>query len=88
MARNGRKLTAGDLQVVNRAGKLKQVTIALTGDRVFAFHDGTTDAAPVIYKVDMNTDVNHKDLELQFATGLFVDLLVAGTVGEINILYE
>ncbi len=86
MTRNAHKLVGTEAEVVGRSGKLQHVYIALSGDRVWLLRE-TDVSGNVLYKVDCGEPTPHTDLGLGFKGALFADV-VAGTTGEINVLYE
>tara|TARA_R110002126_G_scaffold51869_2_gene141650 strand:+ start:79 stop:342 length:264 start_codon:yes stop_codon:yes gene_type:complete len=87
MARNARKLVGAQGEVVGRTGKLRHVTLSVSGDRVYNLREVNV-SGNVIYKLDTAL-VNsiHQDLDLGFRTALFAEV-VSGTTGELNVLYE
>lgn len=86
MAKNARKLvTAGDVEVIGRSGKITQITVAVAGDRLYNLREVDV-SGNVIYKVSA-VALPHLDLNLGFRTALYAEL-VSGTTGEINVIYE
>lgn len=86
MARHAHKLIGAEAQAVGRSGKLQGVFIALSGDRVWLLREVDV-SGNILYKVDCGEPIPHTDLGISFKTALFADV-IAGTTGEINIVYE
>lgn len=86
MARNAHKLITSAGTIVGRSGKLRSCNISVSGDRVWSLREVGV-SGNIIYKVDAAlTAAIHQDLDLTFKGELHAT--VAGTTGELQIIYE
>ena len=87
MAKNAHKLVTAAGQIVNRTGKLRSISIAVSGDRVWEIRQ--TDASgAILYKLSTALNaVSHQDLDLGFKGALHATI-ASGSSGALNVIYE
>ena len=87
MAKNAHKLVTAAGQIVNRTGKFRSISIAVSGDRVWEIRQ--TDASgAILYKLSTALNaVSHQDLDLGFKGALHASV-ASGSSGALNVIYE
>lgn len=87
MAKNAHKLVTAAGQIVNRTGKLRSISIAVSGDRVWEIRQTDANGA-ILYKLSTALNaVSHQDLDLGFKGALHATV-ASGSSGALNIIYE
>ena len=87
MAKNAHKLVTAAGQIVNRTGKLRSISIAVSGDRVWEIRQTDANGA-ILYKLSTALNaVSHQDLDLGFKGALHATI-ASGSSGALNVIYE